>query len=447
MLWYQTLLQLGGVVALAWLLGALLGLGLWLVVIVLLAYLGWYGYQLYRLEYWLLTGGYATRVPESDGVWGEVFERLHRMEVNQQQRQRRLMLRLDQFRNSAHALPEAIVMLDKEFQIQWLNDAAARLLGLDYARDIGQRIDNLMRQPQFCTYLHTGQFADPVTLEPTLGGEQHLLIRIVPYGTSQLLLVAYDVTERYRVEQLRRDFVANVSHELRTPLTVFAGYLETLVDSDDPQLERWRRPITLMQAQAERMQRIVKDLLLLARLESNLRTSPQPVAVPELLCSLRQDAQGLSGTAQHQIILYALADYGLQGSREELRSAFGNLIFNAVQYTPPGGLITLCWWVDAQGGHFSVQDTGIGIDAAHLPRLTERFYRVDSGRSRALGGTGLGLAIVKHVLERYQARLHITSELGKGSRFTCHFASDALVELEVTLPEAECVTESSSDDR
>ncbi len=441
-LWRRALLQLGALLGLGWLAGLLLGLGWLLVAGVLLAYLAWSGYQLYRLEYWLLTGSYANRVPEGIGVWGEVFERLHRLEVRRQQRQRRLMLRLDQFRNSAHALPEAVVMLDKEFQIQWLNDAAGRLLGLDYARDIGQRVDNLLRQPPFCAYLHAGQFAEPLALGPESGSEQHLLLRIVPYGSNQLLLVAYDVTERHQVEQLRRDFVANVSHELRTPLTVFTGYLETLVRSDDPQLERWRRPIGLMQAQAERMQRIVTDLLLLARLESKLRAPMQPVPVLELLRSLRQEAQALSGMAQHQIVLYALADYGLQGNREELRSVFGNLLFNAVQYTPPGGLIAVHWWVDAQGGHLTVQDTGIGIAADHLPRLTERFYRVDSGRSRAIGGTGLGLAIVKHVLEHYRAPLRISSELGQGSCFSCDFPKGALVEWETDI---EVVTELSSD--
>jgi len=260
----------------------------------------------------------------------------------------------------------------------------------------------------------------------------HLSVQVIIYGDNQRLLIARDVTRLRRLEAMRRDFVANVSHELRTPVTVLVGYLETL-EEDAECARRWARPLALMREQATRMRRIVDDLLMLSRLETedagHHPRARQPVDVPALLGRIVEEARALSGPRGHRIGLEAERGLGLAGSEGELASAFTNLLANAVQYTPEGGEIRVRWWSDAAGAHLAVSDTGIGIAPEHIPRLTERFYRVDVARSRATGGTGLGLAIVKHVLQRHDARLHIESEPGRGSTFRCDFPPERLVRL------------------
>jgi len=237
------------------------------------------------------------------------------------------------------------------------------------------------------------------------------------------LMLVRDVTRIHQLEQMRKDFVANVSHELRTPLTVICGYLETLLDNVEEVNPRWSRALQQMQQQGSRMQTLLNDLLLLAKLEAtDYPSDNHPVAVQGLLQTIKNDAQALSGERGQIITLEADPSVLLKGSEGELRSAFSNLVFNAVKYTQDKGTIRIRWWADHQGAHLSVQDSGIGIDSKHLPRLTERFYRVDSSRNSNTGGTGLGLAIVKHVLLRHRARLEISSVLGHGSTFTCHFA-------------------------
>ncbi len=249
-----------------------------------------------------------------------------------------------------------------------------------------------------------------------------LQFNITRYGNREHLLLVRDVTRLHQLEQMRKDFVANVSHELRTPLTVIAGYLETLLEHAEGVNPRWLRALQQMNQQAGRMQHLLNDLLLLARLETSSRpTDNQPVAVGLLLQSIISDARALSGARAHLISLDADPQLQLKGSETELRSAFSNLVFNAVKYTPDGGTIHVRWWGDEAGAHLSVEDSGIGIEQKHLPRLTERFYRVDSSRASSTGGTGLGLAIVKHVLLRHQGRLDITSAPGRGSCFSCHF--------------------------
>ena len=248
------------------------------------------------------------------------------------------------------------------------------------------------------------------------------------YGNNEHLMLVRDVTRIHQLEQMRKDFVANVSHELRTPLTVICGYLETLLDNVDEINPRWGRALQQMQQQGGRMQNLLNDLLLLAKLEAtDYPSDNQPVPVDLLLLSIKGDAQALSNERGHRISLEADNSVRLKGSETELRSAFSNLVFNAVKYTPDNGEIRIRWWADDQGAHLAVQDSGIGIDAKHLPRLTERFYRVDSSRASNTGGTGLGLAIVKHVLLRHRARLDISSVPGKGSTFTCHFAPAQVV--------------------
>jgi two-component system phosphate regulon sensor histidine kinase PhoR len=386
-----------------------------------LTYIGLHLRQIYRLEKWLQAGN-ELEPPHAYGIWGELYHQLYRRERRNQERERRLRALLNRFQDSAAALPDGVVVLTSKGEIEWLNKAATRLLGLRAPHDIGQSITNLMRQPAFAALAQNPLSETPLHIPSPIDSSAYLLIRIVPYGKDERLLIARDVTQLHKLEQIRRDFVANVSHELRTPLTVVSGYLETLADMKD---KEWEDSINAMRQQTVRMQHIVEDLLLLTRLESDKETmrDRQPVAVQELIEDVLQEARELSRN-QHVIESEVDPNLLLSGRRNELYSAFSNLVFNAVQYTPAGGRIMVRWYADESGAHFEVADTGPGIAAHHVDRLTERFYRVDSARSRELGGTGLGLAIVKHVLTRHAATLRIDSELGKGSRFICDFPED-----------------------
>jgi two-component system phosphate regulon sensor histidine kinase PhoR len=289
-------------------------------------------------------------------------------------------------------------------------------------------VTNLVRHPRFKDYFELPAHPEPLELISPVNDRMHLQFHITQYGNGEHLMLVRDITRMHQLEQMRKDFIANVSHELRTPLTVIAGYLETLLDNVDDVNPRWLRALQQMQQQGGRMQNLLNDLLLLAKLEAtDYPSDNQPVAVDLLLLSIKGDAQALSNERNHRISLDADHNIRLKGSEAELRSAFSNLVFNAVKYTPDNGEIRVRWWADEHGAHLSVQDSGIGIDAKHLPRLTERFYRVDSSRASNTGGTGLGLAIVKHVLLRHRARLDISSVPGKGSTFTCHFAPAQVV--------------------
>jgi len=294
------------------------------------------------------------------------------------------------------------------------------LLGLKRPVDIGLRIDNLIRAPEFIHYLHGEDFALPLVIRPPVHLELYLALQLVPYGAGQSLLLVRDVTRQMRLEAMRKDFVANASHELRSPLTVISGYLDTL--ADDPSVDAaWAGPIRDMRAQAQRMNAIIADLLELSRLEAADGDAPrEPIEVPRLLERLYRDALARAERPQ-QILLELDTTHGLFGSSHEIESAFTNLLVNALKYTLRDGRVRIRWWADDEGAYFSVIDTGIGIPPEHIPRLTERFYRVDAGRSRGHGGSGLGLAIVKHALQRHDGWLEVTSVEGKGSTFTCHF--------------------------
>ncbi len=386
----------------------------------LVIYLGWHVYNLRRLEHWLRHGR-SYNPPEAAGIWGEIFYLFWGVQQRARARKRKLAAILSQFQEATSAMPDATVVLGGHNEIQWFNEAARQLLDLHAGQDVGQRVDNLLRHPEFSDFLENGNAKGYLLIPAPEAPEVTLSVRVVPYGQEQRLLVLRDVSQQQRLEQMRRDFVANVSHELRTPLTVLAGFLETMLDEDDAFIRQWGSSLQLMQQQTRRMQHIVEDLLLLSRLETD-RTRPphSPVPVEALLAALREDAEQLSGEKQ-TISLEVEAGLGLYGADRELHSAFANLITNAVRYTPESGRITIRWWSDRDGAHFAVSDTGIGIDARHIPRLTERFYRVDVGRSRDVGGTGLGLAIVKHVLNRHEAHLRIDSRPGKGSTFRIDF--------------------------
>ena len=383
------------------------------------AYIGWHLANLFKLLHWL-TRGRSLYPPEASGIWGAVFHQIHRLQQRNRKRKQLLATLLQRFRQSAEALPDAAVALTDSFRIAWYNEAAGRLLGLR-PRDVGIRIGNLVRAPAFVEYLG-GDWSLPIEIPAPAAKDKTLQVRIIPYGDNEHLLIARDMTLIHQLENVRRDFVANVSHEMRTPLTVLSGYLEAMRSMPDATVEEWREFLDPMASQALRMQRLVEDLLRLSRLE--LAAEPPastPVDVATLIATLREEALTI-GSGKGQTVEVE-ADPGLQllGSPDELRSAFSNLVVNAVTYTPAGGRIAVKWEADGEGARFTVTDTGIGIPAHHIPRLTERFYRVDAARSRAKGGTGLGLAIVRHVLVRHGARLEITSEEGKGSTFECVF--------------------------
>jgi len=363
--------------------------------------------------------------PDLGGPWGDLVVMILRLYRRKQYHKQRLLRLLRELRRSTAAMPDGVVVLNPQAEILWFNRTAARLLGLRGKGDIGLRLENLVRSPEFVRYLRGGQYAVPVILRSTLGVEQFLSLQIVPYGAGQLLALVRDVTSQARLESMRKDFVANASHELRSPLTVISGYLETLTQETivDPTLAG---PLHEMRRQALRMSGIVQDLLELSRLESSDRAATsQPIDVVGLMAQLRQD---VLARAVHpsQVLVHAESNLKLLGEDAQIHSAFANLVDNAAKYTPPEGSLKMRWWTDAAGGHFSVIDTGIGIAPDHIPRLTERFYRVDAGRSRSTGGSGLGLAIVKHVLQRHGAQLTIESEEGRGSSFTCHFPPERL---------------------
>lgn len=366
-------------------------------------------------------------VPEGTGSWDLVLTALHRYEREAARRQKELGDALTQLRRAAQAMPDGVVLLDARHAIEWCNDNAASMLGLDPRADIGQPIVNLIREPEFIDYLTADEEGTgPVRIPVERGGV--LAVQLIPYGEAQTLLLVRDVTQSDRVETMRRDFVANVSHELRTPLTVLVGFLETLRELKlDPQ--RVKDYLNMMREQGARMQRIIEDLLALSVLESAPPPASDRVRTAHLLERLRADATALSGD-KHAISVSGTPSVDLVGSEAELASAFGNLISNAIRYTPAGGKVTLSWRDGPDGAFFSVEDTGLGIAPEHIPRLTERFYRVDRSRSRETGGTGLGLAIVKHALARHQASLDIESKVGTGSRFTVRIPPGRTIPLE-----------------
>jgi len=377
--------------------------------------------HLARLSKWLADPR-PESLPESSGSWEDVFAAFYHLLRRQRRSESRLTATLHDFRRAGMAMPDGLVIIDGSHRIEWCNRKAEQHFGLDAGRDAGQLMTHLVRQPQFAEALAAGVHAEPLTLRGSHGGDLVLSVLIVPYEENRKLIISRDVTDRERVETMRRDFVANVSHELRTPLTVIGGFLETIADMETPNPELIRRSVPLMSDQAKRMQTLVEDLLTLSRLESEGNPAREdPVNVPDIARGLYHDALALSA-GRHKVTLLLESATQVNGAEDELRSAFGNLVSNAIRYTPAGGEVRLTWKNTEDGGTvFAVRDTGIGIEAQHLPRLTERFYRVDRGRSRETGGTGLGLAIVKHVVNRHAARLEVSSEPGRGSCFSVVF--------------------------
>ena len=368
-------------------------------------------------------------MPLPSGFWEEVFFRLQRLVRNLKQQIRVTEQQHDRFIEAFQASPNGIVMLDDQDQIEWCNAIAERFFGLNFKRDAMQRINFLIRRPEFVQYLNKRQFEDPLLLE-RMGSDSNLslMIQAFPFGDKRHLLLVQDVTDLQKADAMRRDFVANVSHEMRTPITVLMGFLETVQSLE---LEKSQRDqyFDMMMSQAQRMKSLVEDLLTLANLESNTLPAPmQAVQIPTMMALLKNDAEALSH-GRHALNFETTTPCKLMGDERELLSAFGNLVSNAIRYTPDVGSISAKWSVNIEGqGEFSVTDTGPGISSEHLPRLTERFYRVDRSRSRDTGGTGLGLAIVKHIANRHQAQLVIVSTAGKGSTFTLRFPKERISE-------------------
>ncbi|MEO7387735.1 MAG: phosphate regulon sensor histidine kinase PhoR [Gammaproteobacteria bacterium] len=394
------------------------------VLVVALGLLVWQLYNLYRLERWLAAGKIAG-IPDGDGVWPPVFAKIQFMKSKVKRRGKRFRKLVKDLRASTEAFPDGGVILNSRHEIINYNQAARLLLGLKTRQDRGQRIENLLRYPDFVDYLKDQAGRQAVDIPSPAGGDTWLSCRLIPYGPDQTLLLIRDVSQRVKIERVRRDFVANASHELRSPLTVIMGYLDAL--SEDERIpESWRPPIGVMQDQAVRMRRLVEDLLQLSKLESGQSVAKdQVVDVAAIVAAARKEAMAI---AEHpgSIEIELQSPANLLGEETELQSVVSNLVANAVRYTPREGQIVISWSVDGDGGHLAVRDTGIGISDEDIPRVTERFYRADGGRARQRGGTGLGLAIVKYALRRHDAELEIRSRLGHGSTFVCHFPRDRL---------------------
>jgi two-component system, OmpR family, phosphate regulon sensor histidine kinase PhoR len=387
-----------------------------------MGYLARHLFQLNRLLLWLRSGG---KIPAGGGIWDEIYYLIYRIRRRNKRRKKRLIVMLERFRTATAALPDATVVLGARDEIEWFNEAAGRLLGLRKS-DVGQQIVNLVRFPKFIEYLGESNYSGALTVPSPVKSGVYLEIRVVPYGDDLRLLVAQDVSHIRFMERVRRDFVANVSHELRTPLTVLRGYMETLEDVGEEIPERFQKVFRRMEEQTGRMQALIDDLLMLTRLESDAGRQHQWVDVPALLRQLNDEARILD--EEHAPIELLLdSEAGVVGSESELRSALSNLLVNAIKYTPPSGQIRLRWYETEGGVRLDVEDTGPGVAPEHLPRLTERFYRVEVGDVRNKGGTGLGLAIVKHVLARHDGELQIRSTLGRGSCFSCSFPGSRLL--------------------
>ncbi|MCB1737816.1 MAG: phosphate regulon sensor histidine kinase PhoR [Gammaproteobacteria bacterium] len=413
-------------VAISWALGWWFGYPTPALFLALVVYIVWGWRNLHKLEFWLNQSN-RTRPPPVTGIWEYVFNDIYALRLRHRRRKRRLGSIIKRFRRTTGALPDATVLLDDDGAMEWFNEPATQVLGLARPRDIGQRLEHLLRQPDFIEFLRRRELDQTLELASPVDPRVTLLVRLVPLDKNQLMVLFRDISQRRRLEVTQRDFVANVSHELRTPLTVVRGYVEALEAMQSELPETVNNALAEMGRQSLRMEGIVRDLLALSRLEAApLLGEVAHVDVADLLEDVVADTRALSGFGEHRILLHADPAVNLRGNREQLIGAFANLVVNAVRHTPAGADIEVSWSGDAEGARFAVRDDGDGIAPEHLARLGERFYRVDPSRSRDSGGTGLGLAIVKEVLERHHGRLEVHSRLGEGSEFICYFDAAAL---------------------
>lgn len=397
------------------------------ILVVLFLYIIFTFNNISKLHKWLLQRD-SDEPPDSKGYWREIFNQLFLLEKRSQKNKNLLNETIILFQEATSALPDAMVILNKNQQIEWSNNAAESLVGIRYPDDVSQPINNLFREPIFMRYLNKNDYSQALHIASPEHPSKQLAVQIIPYVKKQTLIICRDISHVKKLEAMRSDFVANVSHELRSPITVIYGYLETLKDSIPDDKEKLKKIITTMFTQSKRMERLVSDLLSLSKLET--RPSDQHdtvIDIAALLAGIKESALLLSAEKQQQINLNVKEKINITGNHDELYSLFSNLINNAVRYTPKNGTINISWYILNNQAIFSVQDTGPGISQQHIPHLTERFYRVNIDRSRETGGTGLGLAIVKHILERHDGRLEITSTLNVGSTFSCIFPNTRLV--------------------
>lgn len=402
--------------------GLLMGSLPWVLLCVVGVYLVWTLYQLQRIHSWLYHTT-DTDPPEAGGLWGDVFNGIYRLQRQGKEEQQRLQAAVDYLQDSFASLDDGAVMIDAQGNIEWTNRAAGDLLGLRYPEDTRQHLVNFIRAPEFIRYFEGRDYSKPLQLTSPYNSHFELQISVTHFGGGSRLLFARDITTTHRMQQMLKDFVANVSHELRTPLTVIIGYLETLSDNS-AQLNddlRWRRAIDQMLSQGHRMESLIKDLIVLSKLEAvSDAASHSPIAIRPMLEIIRSDVLA-AVKSERSITIECDDSLQLLGNSSQLQSAFSNLVMNAAKYTRENGEITVRWFAENKHLCLAVEDNGEGIESHHLPRLTERFYRVDKSRSIDTGGTGLGLAIVKHILLQHQAELKITSDVGKGSSFSCVF--------------------------
>lgn len=411
--------ELTWIIALIWVLsflGWLINCFIGPLVAFVLIYIGRHLWSMNKFEKWML-GEQGVIHPPMSGLWSEVAYQVSKKQRALEKHADIYLYKSEQFKAASMLLPSAIVSLDDSHHIEWFNDPSKRILGLNRS-DVGRRIEGILRQPDFLEYLKSNDYARTIKL--SLSNSRVYEIKLIRYFEDNKLLIAQDITELYQLAQIRRDFVANASHELRTPLTVLHGYLELMQDmSDNPQ---WTIPLEHMHNQTVRMGSIIEDLLTLSSIEADAITAEEEwVDVPAILQRLQPEVEQLTD-GRHQFV-FEIGEAKIRGYAEPLKSLFMNLLSNAVRYSPEGGEVRIVWKKTKDGCCFSVQDQGIGIQEEHIPRLTERFYRVDKDRSRVTGGTGLGLAIVKHVLEKHQSKLEVVSKYRKGSTFSCTFST------------------------
>ncbi|MCR8922896.1 phosphate regulon sensor histidine kinase PhoR [Dasania sp. GY-MA-18] len=418
--WMVELKQLAQLFTVALVLGWLAGHLLLALLLAALLYIAGTFRQLLRVQRWLIAED-GSDPPESTGLWGDMLDGIYRLQRQNREERQRLQGAVDYLRDSLASLGDAAVMIDQNGNIEWCNLAARRLLGLRHPEDAGQQLVNLIRSPEFIHYYEANEYQTPLEIASPHQLDKQLQFQLTFFGRGSRLMFARDITHTHRLQEMRKDFVGNVSHELRTPLTVVNGYLETFVDSEIASAPRYKRAFQQMLEQVRRMENLIKDLIVLTRLETVPDEGEHAVVVVcPLLRQIREEVLAVFNQ-QRLIELDCDERLSLRGEAEALRSAFTNLVMNAAKYSNDNGKIQVRWYVDGDKACLQVSDNGLGIEAHHIPRLTERFYRVDKSRSTQTGGTGLGLAIVKHVLLRHHGELKITSTVGQGSSFACYF--------------------------
>ncbi|MBU3004356.1 phosphate regulon sensor histidine kinase PhoR [Paraglaciecola arctica] len=386
--------------------------------------LGWHYWRLYRLNHWLWHSKKISP-PTARGIWSDIYQGIYSSNLRSRDKRKALGEIIRRFRQGSEALPDAAIIIDKNAEITWCNRLARIELGLSWPEDMGKKIYERIDDKQFITFYHANRFEQPIEITSPINPNKVLEFRMVPYEDDNLMVVVRDVTRLTQIEKMRKNFVANVSHELKTPLTVINGYLEMLPENGDMPEPMMKKAISEMRSQSVRMQSLIEELLVLSRIEASTeRAFEKLVNVPQLLWQIQVEADALNREKKHKIFFDISPILYVYGIETELRSAFSNLIFNAINYTPNGGVIEVKWTLEGKQVKFSVKDNGYGIASKHIERLTERFYRVDKARSRTTGGSGLGLSIVKHVLSHHNSLLTIQSKLGKGSTFSCSFSPE-----------------------